>query len=136
MERGNTAFKEVREIIRLPAFIAETAALEAKIRKTVELDPIVVQQLHSFVSLLSTMYKSDVPFHNFEHARYVLRMTISPCLVRTLFLKRTLICSLLLPTSHVTQSVVKMLSRIVAPDEVLSKDTNERVKRSMIHDHT
>ena len=41
LEAGSTAVEEVREIIRLPVFIAETADLEAKIRKTVELDPLI-----------------------------------------------------------------------------------------------
>jgi len=48
------------------------------------------------------------PFHNFEHA------------------------------SHVTMSVVKLLSRIVAPDVTLlsKKDTGSRDMASTLHDHT
>mmetsp|Transcript_34534 Transcript_34534/g.54014 ORF Transcript_34534/g.54014 Transcript_34534/m.54014 type:complete len:1188 (-) Transcript_34534:311-3874(-) len=45
------------------------------------------------------------PFHNFEHA------------------------------SHVTMSVSKLLSRIVAPDEVLNQDDNSNLA-SNLHDHT
>jgi class 3 adenylate cyclase len=45
------------------------------------------------------------PFHNFEHA------------------------------SHVTMSVSKLLSRIVAPDEILNQDDNSNLA-SNLHDHT
>jgi class 3 adenylate cyclase len=47
----------------------------------------------------------DNPFHNFEHA------------------------------SHVTMSVSKLLSRIVAPDEVLNQEESENMASSL-HDHT
>jgi hypothetical protein len=46
------------------------------------------------------------PFHNFEHA------------------------------SHVCMSVAKLLSRIVAPDQVYDKDTDTRILASNLHDHT
>lgn len=49
----------------------------------------------------------DVPFHNFEHA------------------------------SHVTMSVTKLLSRIVAPDDILTKeDDNDQKMSKNLHDHT
>mmetsp|Transcript_42749 Transcript_42749/g.103157 ORF Transcript_42749/g.103157 Transcript_42749/m.103157 type:complete len:865 (+) Transcript_42749:140-2734(+) len=48
----------------------------------------------------------DVPFHNFEHA------------------------------SHVTMSVTKLLSRIVAPSEILDTDDNEDDIAAALHDHT
>jgi hypothetical protein len=50
----------------------------------------------------------DNPFHNFEHA------------------------------SHVTMSVSKLLSRIVAPDEIMNQDESGDAKKlaSSLHDHT
>eukprot|EP00529_Nitzschia_sp_RCC80_P005556 CAMPEP_0113514622 /NCGR_PEP_ID=MMETSP0014_2-20120614/40508_1 /TAXON_ID=2857 /ORGANISM="Nitzschia sp." /LENGTH=1043 /DNA_ID=CAMNT_0000411133 /DNA_START=100 /DNA_END=3233 /DNA_ORIENTATION=- /assembly_acc=CAM_ASM_000159 len=48
----------------------------------------------------------DVPFHNFEHA------------------------------SHVTMSVTKLLSRIVAPSEILDTEDDEDDIAAALHDHT
>lgn len=48
----------------------------------------------------------DVPFHNFEHA------------------------------SHVTMSVTKLLSRIVAPDDVIADDDDDEGVSKNLHDHT
>jgi len=68
--------------------------------ESVYLDQAVVGQLHQFVSSIAMMYNNENPFHNFEHA------------------------------SHVTMSVCKLLSRIVAPSE-LEYDGN-----GTLHDHT
>jgi class 3 adenylate cyclase len=48
----------------------------------------------------------DNPFHNFEHA------------------------------SHVTMSVSKLLTRIVAPDDILNQDDDAKNLASSLHDHT
>lgn len=52
----------------------------------------------------------DNPFHSFEHA------------------------------SHVTQSVIKLLSRVVAPSQIggddVDEDGNEVITADMLHDHT
>lgn len=55
--------------------------------------------------MLVATFYRDNPFHNFEHA------------------------------SHVTMSVVKLLSRIIAPD-VNSKNTNKHDHAATLHDHT
>jgi hypothetical protein len=80
---GETVLDEVREIIALPKFDAETAEKQDDV-DSIEIDEKVVSQLSNYVSSIAAMYQ-DNPFHNFEHA------------------------------SHVTLSVVKLLSRIVAP---------------------
>merc|ERR1712003_57859 len=66
------------------------------------LEPRLRRQLREFVTAIAKTYDSDNPFHNFEHA------------------------------SHVTMSVAKLLSRIVAPDlEITSSQCN-----ATLHDHT
>merc|ERR1712003_159441 len=63
------------------------------------LEPRVRSQLRQFVTAIAKTYNSDNPFHNFPHA------------------------------SHVSMSVAKLLSRIVAPDE-------DFTKHEQLHDHT
>jgi class 3 adenylate cyclase len=67
----------------------------------VTLAPVVGEELTDFVSNIASLYNDSNPFHNFEHA------------------------------SHVTMSVVKLLSRIVAPSD---NDFGEN--GSSLHDHT
>ncbi|CAB9500133.1 Receptor-type guanylate cyclase gcy [Seminavis robusta] len=103
--RGETVIDEVVEILELPKFNAKAAKIQ-KDPKQLELDPKVVQQLHDYITVIASMYRVDVPFHNFEHA------------------------------SHVTMSVVKLLSRIVAPDDVLENEKEAHEIHSELHDHT
>ena len=73
----------------------------------IELPEIVVTQLRNLVEQLALLYHDDNPFHNFEHA------------------------------SHVTMSVTKLLSRIVAPDDVVYNDSSSpQDYDSKVHDHT
>ncbi|KAG7370377.1 adenylate/guanylate cyclase [Nitzschia inconspicua] len=58
--------------------------------ESVTLSASIVEQLHSFVQTIASMY-NDNPFHNFAHA------------------------------CHVSQATIKLLSRIVTPDQI---DTN------------
>jgi hypothetical protein len=67
----------------------------------VTLAPAVGEELADFVSNIASLYNESNPFHNFEHA------------------------------SHVTMSVVKLLSRIVAPSD---NDFDEN--GTSLHDHT
>jgi len=67
----------------------------------VEIDPVVVKQLRDYVTVIASLYHHDNPFHNFEHA------------------------------SHVTMSVVKLLSRIVAPEDVLAGMSDEQVDQKL-----
>ena len=76
---------EVQEIVALPAFDAAAVWSEADAAASVVLGEAVEMQLRSFVRTIAALYRDVNPFHNFEHA------------------------------SHVTMSVVKLLSRIVAP---------------------
>lgn len=72
----------------------------------VELPSEVLKQLHEYVSTIASLYHHDNPFHNFEHA------------------------------SHVTMSVTKLLSRIVAPEDVLTAEDDEDAVGQHLHDHT
>jgi class 3 adenylate cyclase len=93
-----TVLDEVKEIIHLPTYRGQTA----NDQDSVELDPVVLDQLEAYVSTVASMYR-DNPFHNFEHA------------------------------SHVVMSVVKLLSRIIAPD--IGEETGKDMA-STLHDHT
>lgn len=97
---GQTVLEEVREIITLPKFDASAARKQEE----KELNPVLKEQLHDYVSTLASMYR-DNPFHNYEHA------------------------------SHVTMSVVKLLSRIVAPKTTEGMTSAEKLS-SELHDHT
>jgi class 3 adenylate cyclase/hemoglobin-like flavoprotein len=85
------------------------AAMKQVDPKEVELPEIVDKQIHEYVTVLAKMYRRDVPFHNFEHA------------------------------SHVTMSVTKLLSRIVAPDSILSSSAcgeNQDEVLKQVHEYT
>jgi class 3 adenylate cyclase len=69
--------------------------------ESVVFHPSVGEELADFVTNIASLYNDSNPFHNFEHA------------------------------SHVTMSVVKLLSRIVAPSD---NDFDE--KGESLHDHT
>ena len=100
---GCIVVDEVAEIIMLPEFDVQACSSSAK---DVQLDENIVSQIHSYVSVIASMYK-DNPFHNFEHA------------------------------SHVTMSVSKLLSRIVAPHIDKSQMSNDEAQRqATLHDHT
>ena len=83
---GQTCLDEVKEIITLPEFDAHAAKLQQD-PETMDLGERVTQQLRSYISTVSTMYRTN-EFHSFEHA------------------------------CHVTMSVTKLLSRIVAPSDL------------------
>lgn len=95
---------EVREIIQLPKYDNEVARRKKSqiSPKSIKLPKHVIDQLRAYVSTVASLYRDAVPFHNFEHA------------------------------SHVTMSVVKLLSRIVAPKiSEVDGDVNRE-----LHDHT
>jgi len=137
--RQTNVLDEVQEIIELPKFEAHVAKSSEK----VVLSEVVVEQLHEYVRTIAEMYNmvregslssavyregpilflkrensfshtysillfvrktQQNPFHNFEHA------------------------------SHVTMSVVKLLSRIIAPD--IEHGDDESNMASTLHDHT
>jgi hypothetical protein len=67
--KGQTVIDEVKEIINLPCFDAKSASRRQSI-DAFELEPRIFDELRSFVTNVSFMYK-DNPFHNFEHASHV-----------------------------------------------------------------
>jgi hypothetical protein len=66
---GATVLDEVREIIALPKFDAETAAKRENV-ESIKIDEKVFAQLSTYVASIAAMYR-DNPFHNFEHASHV-----------------------------------------------------------------
>ena len=69
-----------------------------------ELSDTVLTQLRSYIYELSSMYNNSNPFHNFHHA------------------------------THVTMSVVKLMSRIVGSEAV--HDNADTDRQADLHDHT
>eukprot|EP00934_Nitzschia_sp_Nitz4_P001284 Nitzschia sp. Nitz4//scaffold346_size17405//55//2740//NITZ4_008827-RA/size17405-processed-gene-0.3-mRNA-1//-1//CDS//3329548641//1284//frame0 len=59
---GSIPIDEVREIIELPGYDAK---LEDAMEQREVLNPIVMSQLHDFVSDIAMTYHDDNPFHNF-----------------------------------------------------------------------
>jgi 3'5'-cyclic nucleotide phosphodiesterase len=103
---GCIVVDEVAEIIVLPEFnVRACTSGQSRNDSVVQLDDLVVSQVHSYVSVIASMYK-DNPFHNFEHA------------------------------SHVTMSVSKLLSRIVAPQIESQMSDDEAQRQATLHDHT
>lgn len=103
-EGEGTILDEVAEIIQLPKYDKEAARRKKEqiSPQSIKLPSEVTSQLRTYVSTIASMYRDTVPFHNFEHA------------------------------SHVTMSVVKLLSRIVAPKVMeVEGDFNKE-----LHDHT
>ena len=109
LQEGSTCLDEVKEIIQLPKFDPFTAAHQED-HESIELDPVVVEELRQYINTISMLYKEN-SFHNFEHA------------------------------CHVTQSVRKLLSRIVMPSGLVYSAQQEQANlhRSMastLHDYT
>mmetsp|Transcript_20229 Transcript_20229/g.43726 ORF Transcript_20229/g.43726 Transcript_20229/m.43726 type:complete len:1181 (+) Transcript_20229:158-3700(+) len=69
---GGLPVDEIVECIELPSF--DSAAYE-KDPRFVEIGEAVEAQLHSFVTIVASMYR-DTPFHNFEHASHVSMSTV------------------------------------------------------------
>jgi hypothetical protein len=69
---GTTCLDEVAEVIRMPKF--NDKAISRDDQRHIEMDPIILQQLHSCVDIIASAYR-DNPFHNFEHACHVTMST-------------------------------------------------------------
>jgi class 3 adenylate cyclase len=97
---------EVQEIITLPEF-DRSASRNRQDPDTVEISPVVMEQLKMYVTWIASMYRAN-PFHNFDHA------------------------------SHVLMSVIKLMSRIVAPSDLLQKTEMQKKSKvaATLHDHT
>jgi hypothetical protein len=130
---GDTVIDEVVEIIELPKLDASASRQQALIDE-IELDPTVVLQVRTYIQTIATMYRAN-PFHNFEHVSILL--AIATVIVYPVKLSQ-LICHCFVQASHVTMSVTKLLSRIVAPSEILNdyRDHAGKDLVSTLHDHT
>jgi Adenylate and Guanylate cyclase catalytic domain len=60
---NGTVIDEVVEVVHLPRFDGR-AARNQQDPKTVELEKEVVDQLHNYVTVIASLYRADVPFHN------------------------------------------------------------------------
>ena len=98
------ASDEVKEIVELPPCDAGPWASRDEAAASIVLGTEVEAQLRSFVQTIAALYRDANSFHNFEHA------------------------------SHVTMSVVKLLSRIVAPQSDL--DPFKQQEQPPLHDPT
>ena len=129
VSRSGTVMDEVKEIIALPEFDAK-AAKNQQDPRTVVLDKAVVDQLHNYVSVIASLYREDVPFHNCK-CECTLYFRLTSCKVHLSHLYTPALhsilftCLLVEHASHVTMSVTKMMSRIVAPEEVLSVENDD-----------
>lgn len=129
---GQTVIDEVREIIELPEFDQKLARNQQD-PSMIQLDPQVETQLFDYIALIASMYR-DVPFHNFE--QYVLSFLFWYSKTRASHAHNS--CSSIYrdSASHVTMSVTKLLSRIVAPDDVIADDDDDEGVSKNLHDHT
>eukprot|EP00934_Nitzschia_sp_Nitz4_P004178 Nitzschia sp. Nitz4//scaffold273_size25297//1398//4964//NITZ4_008313-RA/size25297-processed-gene-0.16-mRNA-1//1//CDS//3329545238//4168//frame0 len=100
---NNIPIDEVQEIIELPPYEAK---LEESTEKKEDLNPIVMSQLHNFVTEIAMTYHDDNPFHNFAHA------------------------------SHVCMSVSKLMSRIIAAESFIDEKCAGVVSHKSKHEHT
>eukprot|EP00934_Nitzschia_sp_Nitz4_P004508 Nitzschia sp. Nitz4//scaffold87_size112219//63226//66821//NITZ4_004078-RA/size112219-augustus-gene-0.60-mRNA-1//-1//CDS//3329559381//4498//frame0 len=99
----NNPIEEVQEIIELPAYDSK---MDGYVDKKEQLDPIVMSQLHDFVTDIAMTYHDENPFHNFAHA------------------------------SHVCMSVAKLMSRIVAAESFIDEKCAGVVSHKSKHEHT
>lgn len=124
--RSGSVLSEVKEIIALPVFDPLAHKNEPD-SETITLDPSVKAELQNYVSSIAAMYRFN-PFHSFEVSFPFMRLTyIMDCSH-----SHVSFFGLVKHASHVTMSVVKLLSRIVAPTDEMD---GENIASSM-HDHT
>ncbi|KAL3912900.1 MAG: hypothetical protein SGILL_006704 [Bacillariaceae sp.] len=87
--------------------LPEFSAASSGQQESFDLEEDVKAQLYEYVSEIALTYHVSNPFHNFEHA------------------------------SHVCMSVAKLLTRIMAPDQVYDNETGDtRILASTLHDYT
>ena len=120
---NSTVFDEIQESICLPEYDAGSGdtlsrSQHRQRRKSgksevddvpeSELSPEVLDQLDSYISRIATLYNEENPFHNFSHA------------------------------SHVALSAIKLMSRIVSPNNTSVEESlkKEVSSRRLLHDHT
>jgi 3'5'-cyclic nucleotide phosphodiesterase/Adenylate and Guanylate cyclase catalytic domain len=128
-----TVRDEIEECIQLPAFnagIERNCPMDAE---NIELASGVEEELREYLTEICKLYNKNNYFHNFEHATHVAMY------VFTLFMNVTCFKN---HTSHALfspyRSVLKLISRIVSPLELLSKQygSERRLNASKLYDHT
>lgn len=77
---GKTCLDEVKTSIQMAEFDAKKSSLAAGDASKVKVDPVVVDELRSYVGIIASMYR-DNPFHSFEHACHV-TMSVNKLLKR------------------------------------------------------
>ena len=113
-KNSSSIWDEVDEVIQLPRLDTnKTHGKGSKYQQDDDDDEAessipetVVEEVRHYITELAHMYHDDNPFHNFEHA------------------------------SHVAMSVVKLLSRIVAPSELDYANSQQHQASKTLHDHT
>ena len=78
LERDLTVLEEVQEHIALPKY--DPACKKELDADSIELDPDVEDQIHTYVTAVASMYREN-SFHNFEHAAHV-TMSVSKLMAR------------------------------------------------------
>ena len=69
---GRTCMQEVKTVIAMAKFDSKKASFTTEGDYTkVTLDAEAVSGLREYVATISTMYRDNNPFHNFEHACHV-----------------------------------------------------------------
>lgn len=126
---GLSPLDEVKEIITLPEFDSKAAQAREKLAEVV-LEPIVIEQLRFYVTCIANLYRQN-DFHNFEHASTSKFFALMPAVSQN---SNTPIGTFAFETDHVTMSVIKLLSRIIAPADVANDD--EDPNAAAMHDYT
>lgn len=100
-----SSLQEVQEIVRLPQRESDTSLLtkmSSHSNGQEVINETVTSQLRSYIFTLANLYRNENPFHNFQHA------------------------------THVTMSVVKLMSRIVAtPQSNTTSKNNSSASSSL-----
>lgn len=129
---NGTVIDEVKEIITLPKLDLKLAKAQEE-ADSIDLNETVVNELSEYVSNIAAMYR-DNHFHNFEVRIFLASIFFNHTVSHEFYLSFQ-------HASHVTMSVVKLLSRIVAPSDLLDEEVDKkkkgtRVSISVLHDHT
>ena len=130
---------EVKEVVHLPKFNAEAAMKDIG---DVHLSDAVIFQLRQYIHRISLMYNQN-PFHNCTYfASYdAPPMRLYPIFSIPSHLQPLLYYFPVAHATHVTMSVVKLLSRIVSPDQLKNiekkkKSVTDSERYEDLHDYT
>jgi len=128
LQRDLIVLEEVQDVIVLPKFDPEAAQREKEVASGTTLNDVVKDQLHNYIQTVAAMYHAN-PFHNFEVSPDEVAVIHCDLTGYTSDVFNASFSPIVQHASHVTMSVVKLLSRIVAPDVSLENEQD-------LHDHT